>query len=71
MWNKVRSRPRYDSYHYGLKSGKVMNQATLVRDLKQLEEMTCICYYGTNCFLHVSRIRELAENGFYHLEGKK
>ena len=48
-----------------------MNQATLVRDLKQLEEMTCSCYYGTNCFLHVSRIRELAENGFYHLEGKK
>ena len=38
MWNKVRSRPRYDSHYYGLKSGKVMNQATLVRDLKQLED---------------------------------
>ena len=48
-----------------------MNQATLVRDLKQLEDMTVSCYYGTNCFLHISHIRELAENGFYHLEGKK
>ena len=48
-----------------------MNQATLVRDLKHLEEMALKCRYGTNCFLHISRIRELAENGFYHLEGKK
>ena len=48
-----------------------MNQATLVRDLKRLEEMTCGCYRDTNCFLHISRVRELAENGFYHLEGKK
>ena len=38
---------------------------------KQLEDMTVSCYYGTNCFLHISSIRELAENGFYHLEGKK
>lgn len=48
-----------------------MNQEILVRDLKRLEEMTCGCYYGTNCFLYIARIRELAENGFYHLEGKR
>ena len=48
-----------------------MNQATLVRDLKQLEKMALKCACGTDCFLHISRVRELAENGFYHLEGKK
>lgn len=48
-----------------------MNQATLVRDLKQLEDRALKCACGTDCFLHVSRVRELAENGFYHLEGKK
>jgi len=47
-----------------------MNQEILVRDLCMLEEMALDCSRGTNCFLHISRIRELAENGFYHMEGK-
>lgn len=48
-----------------------MKQETLVRDLKRLEEMALNCSRSTNCFLHISRIRELAENGFYHLEDKR
>ena len=48
-----------------------MNQATLVRDLKQLEDRALKCACGTDCFPHISRVKELAVNGFYHLEGKK
>ncbi len=42
-----------------------MNQATLVRDLKQLEDRALKCACGTDCFPHISRVRELAENGIY------
>jgi arginine repressor len=45
-----------------------VDQATLVRDLNELEMMAVRCHYGTNCFIHIARIRELAENGFYHLK---
>lgn len=40
-----------------------MNQKTLVSDLLRLEEMTT----DTNLLIHIARIRERAENGFYHL----
>ena len=38
-----------------------MNQKELVRDLARLEEMTT----DTNLLIHIARIRERAENGFY------
>lgn len=43
-----------------------MNQETLAKDLRMLEDMVACCSRGTNCFLHMSRVRERAENGFYH-----
>lgn len=45
-----------------------MNKERLVKDLKLIEDMTCGCYHGTNCWLHVAIIRERAERGFYHME---
>lgn len=48
-----------------------MNQRTLIKDLKKVEEMAVECHCGTNCFIHLSRIRELAENGYYHLDDKR
>jgi hypothetical protein len=41
-----------------------VNQAELVRDLARLEEMAT----DTDLYLHVARVRELAENGYYHLQ---
>ena len=41
-----------------------MNQKALVSDLARLEEMTT----DTNLLIHIARIRERAENGFYHLQ---
>ena len=41
-----------------------MNQKELVRDLARLEEMTT----DTNLLIHIARIRNRAENGFYHLQ---
>ena len=43
-----------------------MNQKELVRDLARLEEMTT----DTNLLIHIARIREQAENGFYHLQAR-
>ena len=42
-----------------------MDQATLVKDLLALEALVA---HDTNLFLHVARIRENAEKGFYHLK---
>jgi len=41
-----------------------MDQKTLVKDLLALEALVA---HDTNLFLHVARIRENAEKGFYHL----
>jgi len=41
-----------------------MNQKALVSDLARLEEMTT----DTNLLIHIARIRNRAENGFYHLQ---
>jgi hypothetical protein len=42
-----------------------MDQATLVKDLLALEALAA---RDTNLSLHVARIRENAEKGFYHLK---
>lgn len=44
-----------------------MNQKTLVSDLLCLEEITT----DTNLLIHIARIRERAENGFYHLQNTR
>jgi hypothetical protein len=41
-----------------------MNQKELVRDLARLEEMAT----DTNLLIHIARVREKAENGYYHLQ---
>ena len=41
-----------------------MNQKAFVSDLARLEEMTT----DTNLLIHIARIRNRAENGFYHLQ---
>ncbi len=45
-----------------------MDQATLVKDLLALEALVA---HDTNLSLHVARIRENAEKGFYHLKGRE
>ena len=47
------------------------NQKRLIKDLEMLEKMTVGCYHGTNCFLHISRIADLARGGFYHIKEKQ
>ena len=41
-----------------------MNQKELVRDLARLEEMAT----DTNLLIHIARVREKAETGYYHLQ---
>jgi hypothetical protein len=41
-----------------------MDQHELARDLARLEEMTT----DTDLLLHIARIRERVENGYYHLK---
>ena len=41
-----------------------MNRKELVRDLARLEEMAT----DTNLLIHITRVREKAENGYYHLQ---
>lgn len=41
-----------------------MNRKELVRDLARLEEMAT----DTNLLIHIARVREKAENGYYHLQ---
>jgi len=41
-----------------------MDQHELARDLARLEGMTT----DTNLLLHIARIRERAESGYYHLK---
>lgn len=42
-----------------------VDQKTLVRDLLALEDLVA---HDTTLLLHVARIRENAEKGFYHLK---
>jgi hypothetical protein len=42
-----------------------VDQKTLIKDLLALEAMVA---HDTNLSLHVARIRENAEKGFYHLK---
>lgn len=42
-----------------------MDQKALVKDLLALEALVA---HDTNLLLHVARIRENAEKGFYHLK---
>jgi len=42
-----------------------VDQKTLVKDLLALEALVA---HDTNLLLHVARIRENAEKGFYHLK---
>lgn len=45
-----------------------MNQKTLVQDLARLEEQAAGLPGGTDLLLHIARVRERAENGYYHLK---
>lgn len=45
-----------------------MNERELAHDLRGISERV---FHDTNLWLHVERIIDLAESGYYHLECKK